>query len=239
MPFQIKLFKGFELAGGAGAGDFDETGFDADLSVYTPPGLFVQDTFTGTIGTLLPDHTPDIAPGGWVWSPFKAGGVNPVYELDGAGGLYAADAGDGNARGYVGDSEESDNIRIKFNVSPNAVNPNWCLIAYRKLDLTTDYNAGILIWFREGGNGTFALYAPGGALLDSGVLAAATNKAVRIEVELAGTLITGKAFNLTDETSLTISGNSAVQQSSTLHGLGARTAFTSQERFDDFVIEPL
>lgn len=232
MPFQIKLFKGFELAGGAGAGDFDETGFDANLT-----WLYVRDSFNGVITTPLQDHTPDIAPVGWVWSPWKSGGADPAYTLDGAGGLIPTDAGDGQHRGYVGDSGVSDNIRIEFRSTPNVVNPHWLILTYRKLDLTAADNGGKLLWTRE--TGLAVLYAPGGGELDSDTLVAGINTDVRVRVDLNGTLITATLFNDTAMTSVVLSGNSAVQQSSTLHGLGARSVHFNTERFDDFTVVPL
>lgn len=202
-----------------------------------PPTTYVEDLFDGPVDTLLEDHTPNIAPAGWVWSPWKGLNGDPAYTLDGSGGLIPTDEGDGQHRGYVGDSDVSDNIRIRFSLSPNSVNPHWPILTYRKLDLSTDDNGGKLLWTRE--TGLASLYSPAGALLDSGTLVAGINTNIRVRLDLSGDLIVATLFNDTAMTGLTLSGTSSVQQSSTLHGLGARSVHFNIERFDNFVIESL
>src|SRR3990172_2483438 len=193
----------------------------------------VLDTFTDTNGTGLASHTPDTAPGGFSWTVWKDGGSDPTYQIQ-SNKCQPNDSGDGQSRGYNGDTGVSD-CTISIEGTCNAVNPLWPEITFRGSAAGT--RGWIVVWFAE--TDTVTLYNPSSTQIDTDSLALDLSDSFRITVTLSGQEITVLAENLTDVTDVTLTATSSAGETDTVHGFGARTAFGSgaSDRFDNFLVE--
>lgn len=211
--------------------------FYKGVDVFAVQG--VTDTFVDADSTLLTAHTPDLAPSGAVWTVWKAGGSDPSYSIQ-TNKVRPDDSGDGNARGYKIESGLSDAIII-IEGTVNSINPLWPELCFRgTLGATYPDDRGFLLhWVAE--SGSIFLYSPADAVLDTDFLALGTSDEFRITATLNGTSISVLCENLTDVTSVTLTATSSVQQTNTVHGFGARTAFGagSQDTFDNFSVVEL
>jgi fibronectin type III domain protein/HYDIN/CFA65/VesB family protein len=201
----------------------DETaGIDTAAVSGTATGvLLVKDAFTGSNGSLLTAHVPDVPSSGTAW---VATGKSPTPALQ--GGMAAVGSGTGHLQATL-DSGMSDVI-VAMDYTAGS-GPGMGGVAFRLTDsnnylLLETYVNQLQLYRRQGG--TFTLL--GSAALPVGLISGATH---RIEVRASGSSIQGwwdglQLLQLTE----------TFQQQATRHGINWNSAYDWTSAYDNFII---
>ena len=173
--------------------------------------ILLQDTFTDINGTLLPAHTPDVAPVGAVYMPWSDDANPPTGDIQGNQARILHPNANVD-RAFVIEHRESDAL-ITLTFYGNAVNPAWGGIAFR--------SAGADPWrvFQASATNAATIETPAGAVAHSLAHVSGINDEILFTLTLNGNNISCVVRNVTQATEVTVFTASAVQVAATLHGL--------------------
>ena len=210
------------VANGAGSDD----SIAATVTVNLPTGLLVQDTFSGTPGTLLTSHSPDVNVTGHPWT-MNGGAPTPTLVAGGVG----VTPGPGHLQVTIDSGVADVNMQVDYR---DGNEPRLAALVFRLTNsdnflLLETYASRLYLYKRQGGEwlelGSRALpppMAPGGSH--------------RLTVRTLGSTIQG-AWD-----GVTLQITESFQQTATRHGLDWNSAYDPGVVYDDFklyVNEPL
>jgi hypothetical protein len=183
-----------------------------------PVGLLVQDTFTGTPGTLLPAHAPDVNLTGASWT---VTGGSPTPTL--GSGAVAIGPGGGHLQATIASGVADIAMSVNYHVG---MGPGMGGLAFRLTDVSNHlvlvtYENRLQLYRRQAGMYTLLASQPLAAL------AAGTTH--RLEVRAIGTAVEGWFDGV-----LVLQVSEPFQQTATRHGLDWNTAYDPTSTYSDF-----
>jgi len=191
-----------------------------------PPSGLLYDTFSGTNGTLLQDHTPDIGP---AWTKIEGGVLNAVIQ---DGYCQAASTSSSTAMSYIRDAGSA-NVTISADMTMMAVTSgqHYMELLLRAVD-SNNYISGKL--FDLATNNLAIVKHEGGS---DTIIASVTFAITAATVYHFSLTASGSSISL-DVNGTVVSGSSAFNSTVTTHGFRFFNADGSaQSRMDNHMVE--
>ena len=190
---------------------------------YTPPppNLLVSDTFTGTAGTALPSHTPDVNLTAQAWT---VTGAPPTPAL--VSGRAGVAVGAGHVQATINSGVADIQMAIDYVVGTG---PGMGGLAFRETDTNNllvllTYLNTVQLYRRQGGMWTLLASQP--------IAALAVGSTHRLEVHAVGSSVQGwwDGVQLLQVTE-------SFQKTATRHGLDWNSAYDPTSTYDNFTIK--
>jgi uncharacterized protein DUF4038/collagenase-like protein with putative collagen-binding domain len=182
--------------------------------------LIIADTFTGTNGTLLTTHTPDVDRPGVAWT---MSGATPVPTI--SNGMVGIVAGSGHLQATLNSGAADIIMGVDYRVGNR---PQLGALVFRFTDtnnhlLLEEYADGLYLFKRQ--NGVYTLLA------SQPITPVAVGSTHRLELRASGSTLQGWWDN-----TLRLQLTESFQQAATRHGLDWNSAYDATATFDNFEI---